>query len=68
MQSIEERPTSALISEDQIAYSTYERMRTEIYAYTFGKINFLQLLDRLEEILGIEPPQPLSKTSQSEHE
>jgi len=28
-----------------------------LYAYSFGTIGFLDMLDKFEEILGIEPPQ-----------
>jgi hypothetical protein len=39
-----------------IAENTYETMCTLLYAYRFGTIGSLELLDKFEEILQIEPP------------
>ena len=35
----------------------YERMCVWLYAYRFGTIGFLDLLERFEEILGLSSPQ-----------
>lgn len=62
MHAIEARPSILPVNdEEQLPYVLYERMCVAIYAYRFGTISFLELLDRLEDILGIEPPQ-INKT------
>jgi hypothetical protein len=33
----------------------YEQLYRQLYAYHFGAIGFLELLDRFEEILAITP-------------
>jgi hypothetical protein len=53
-------------NEEQPASEFYDQMCKEVYAYMFGKISFLELLDRLEEILGIQSPQLNNKTSRKE--
>jgi len=35
-----------------------EQLYSKLYAYRFGTIGFLELLDAFEEILHIQPPQP----------
>lgn len=38
--------------------TVYEQLYSKLYAYRFGTIGFLELLDAFEEILHIQPPQP----------
>lgn len=38
--------------------TVYEQLYNHLYAYRFGKIGFLELLDVFEEVLRIQPPQP----------
>lgn len=40
--------------------TVYEQLYSHLYAYRFGTIGFLELLDVFEEILQIQPPQPNS--------
>ncbi len=37
--------------------TVYEQLYLKLYAYRFGTISFLELLDAFEEILHIRPPQ-----------
>lgn len=41
----------------QPSETIYERMSRLIYAYHFGQIGYLDLLQKLEEMLGIASPQ-----------
>ena len=43
--------------EENKAAGDYEKMNALLYAYRFGTIGFLELLDAFEEILHIQPPQ-----------
>ncbi len=40
--------------KEELPDNPYERMCRALYAYRFGNIGFLELLDKFEEILGIE--------------
>jgi hypothetical protein len=43
--------------EENKAVCDYEKMYALLYAYRFGTIGFLELLDAFEQILRIQPPQ-----------
>ncbi len=45
-------------TEENKAACDYEKMNAMLYAYRFGTIGFLELLDAFEEILHIQPTQP----------
>jgi hypothetical protein len=51
-----------------ISVDTYERMCALLYAYRFGTISFLELLDKFEEMLNIRPPPTTSPQHLSEKE
>jgi hypothetical protein len=44
-------------SEKPLELSMYEQLYHKLYAYRFGSIGFLELLDAFEEILHIQPTQ-----------
>ncbi len=44
-------------SDGQGSWSLYESLCLWMYRYRFGTMGFLELLDRFEEALGIQPPQ-----------
>lgn len=66
MQTTEVRPPIIPANDEQPSSELYDWMCREIYAYIFGQISFLELLDKLEEILGIQSPQLNSSISQKE--
>jgi hypothetical protein len=49
------RPTGSSTISD----TDYEQMYHLLYAYRFGSISFLELLDKLEEILHIDASQTM---------
>jgi len=59
MHDHEENPrTDDIVTEPQaVSDADYEQMYSLLYAYRFGAINFLELLDKLEAILHINSSQ-----------
>jgi len=47
---------------------TYKDMCAHLYAYRFGRISFLELLDKFEEALNIQTPSATSPQQQAEEE
>jgi hypothetical protein len=52
----------------EIPQHAYEAMCRALYAYRFGTISFLELLDKFEEVLNIRPPPATSLKHLSEKE
>lgn len=43
-------------SSTRLPEEVWEKMYKAMWEYRFGRINFLELLDKWEELLGIKPP------------
>lgn len=50
--------SSPMPNTEQQTNKAYEQMCTALYAYRYGAIGFLDLIERFEKVLGITPPQP----------
>ena len=49
-----------------VSKETYKDMCADLYAYRFGRISFLELLDKFEEALNIKNPPATSSQQQME--
>ena len=55
-------PLNSHTDQPGISDADYEQMYQLLYAYRFGSISFLDLLDKLEEILHIDAPHAKRQT------
>jgi len=62
-----EVPNSNRPSVD-VSGDTYKDMYTLLNAYHFGRISFLELMDKFEEVLNIKTPPATSPQQQTEEE